>query len=190
MKKIVRVPAILSGVFICMALALADVPDEMIIGEAVMPPGIRFIFEGAIKDDVVPAGLHLAESATDIHIEARVFWDTEDGAEVPRGAVPGGFVPYLYITATVTNEETGVKTFVDLLPHLNLVDNFHYARNIPLPGKGDDLYTVRFDVGGASPKELALHKDWRDEHGDSLTGEQSFTYRNQDFAAIAAATRR
>ena len=34
-------------------------------------------FEGAVKDHVVPNGMHLKESQTNIHIEARVNWDTK-----------------------------------------------------------------------------------------------------------------
>ena len=167
-----------------------EAPEEMVIGEEVLPPGIKFVFEGAVKDDVHPPNLHLPEGATDVHIEARVFWDTDADAKLPAGAIPGGFVPYLTITATVTNESTGISTFVDLLPHINLVDNFHYARNIRLPGKRQELYTVVFEVSGPYANELALHRDWRDAYGERLTGAESFAYRGQDFSAIAAASRR
>ena len=45
-------------------------------------PGIVFIFEGAVKDHVMPNGMHLKEAQTNVHIEARVNWDTKD---VPDG---------------------------------------------------------------------------------------------------------
>ena len=115
--------------------------QELIIGEETITPGIVFIFEGAVKDHVMPEGMHLKENQTNIHIEARVNWDTTN---IPKGTPPGGFVAYLHITAKITNQNTGMSTFIDLLPHINLVDNYHYARNISLPGNEDDLYLFYF----------------------------------------------
>ena len=117
--------------------------QELIIGEEIVNPGIVFIFEGAVKDHVMPEGMHLKENQTNIHIEARVNWDTNN---IPEGTPPGGFVAYLHITAKVTNQNSGMSTFIDLLPHINLVDNYHYARNISLPGNADDLYLVEFNT--------------------------------------------
>ena len=106
--------------------------QELIIGEERVEPGIVFIFEGAVKDEVYPMSVNLLENQTSVHIEARVNWDTK---KIPEGTPGGGFIPYLKISSIVTNQSTGLKTFVDLLPHINLIDNFHYARNISLPGK-------------------------------------------------------
>ena len=103
--------------------------QELIIGEERIEPGIVVIFEGAIKDMIMPSSNNLNENLTDIHIEARVNWDVDN---VPKGTPKGGFVPYLHINALVTNQKTGLKTFIDLIPHINLSDNFHYARNILL----------------------------------------------------------
>lgn len=44
--------------------------------------------------------------------------------------------------------------FASLLPHINLIDNFHYARNVQLPGEASDPYTVYFYVN--PPDEFAL----------------------------------
>ena len=47
------------------ALALAGCAagaEELIIGRAQMQPGIRIVFEGAIKDEITPPDLHLAEA--------------------------------------------------------------------------------------------------------------------------------
>ena len=117
--------------------------QELIVGEERLEPGVVFIFEGAIKDIVYPESINLAEDETNIHIEARVNWDT---ANIPEGAIPDGFIPYLRISSTIHNENNGLKTFVDLTPHINLIDNYHYARNISLPGLINDLYTVKFNV--------------------------------------------
>ncbi len=161
--------------------------QELIIGEERVEPGIVFIFEGAVKDHVMPSGMHLKEAQTNIHIEARVNWDTKN---VPDGTPAGGFVAYLHITAKVTNEKTGMSTFIDLLPHINLVDNYHYARNISLPGNNDDLYLVEFNVLPPTNIELSLHKDWLDNYGNELMKNQYFKYENVDFKEIANSSRR
>ena len=54
--------------FLCFA-------EELVIGEERVEPGIVFIFEGAIKDHIMPMGMHLNEDQTHVHIEARVKWD-------------------------------------------------------------------------------------------------------------------
>ena len=150
-------------------------------------PGIVLIFEGAVKDVITPSNLHLQEKQTHVHIEARVNWDQKN---IPEGTVPGGFIPYLHITAQVINERTGISTFVDLAPHINLIDNFHYARNISLPGNIADLYKVIFKVSPPSLYQLAVHKDWSERYNDILFKEKEFTYRNVNFKEIAQASRR
>ena len=160
--------------------------QELVIGEVRVEPGIVFIFEGAIKDHVMPSSLHLKESQTNVHIEARVNWDINN---IPVGTPKGGFVPYLHITAKIVNEKTSLSTFIDLLPHINLVDNFHYARNITLPGKINDLYSVEFRVIPPTYIELALHNDWLKNYGEELFKENLFLYRNVDFEEIAKASR-
>tara|TARA_B100001057_G_scaffold167950_1_gene168689 strand:+ start:539 stop:1078 length:540 start_codon:yes stop_codon:yes gene_type:complete len=161
--------------------------QELIIGEETVHPGIVFIFEGAVKDHVIPEGMHLKENQTNIHIEARVNWDTDD---IPEGTPSGGFVAYLHITAKVTNQNSGMSTFIDLLPHLNLVDNYHYARNISLPGNADDLYQVEFNILPPTHIDLSLHKDWLDNYGNELMKNQYFKYSNVDFEEIANSSRR
>ena len=160
---------------------------ELIIGEQRVGPGIVFIFEGAIKDHVMPKSMHLAENETHVHIEARVNWDTNN---IPKGAVPGGFIPYLYINAKIVNEKTGISTFIDLLPHINLIDNFHYARNISLPGSINDLYSVTFNVMSPTKMDLSLHKDWLNNYGNSLMSDHSYTYKSVNFRNIARAKRK
>lgn len=158
---------------------------ELVIGEETVAPGIVFIFEGAVKDDITPASRHLPMDKTHVHLEARVNWAEQS---IPRGTPAGGFVPYLTITAQVTNRKTGAVLMTDLLPHINLIDNFHYARNIALPGAIDDRYEVVFHAAPAVG-ELSYHLDWREQHGGDLFGEASFRYPDVDFEAIAKATR-
>ena len=160
--------------------------QELVIGEERIEPGIVFIFEGGIKDHIMPSSLHLKENETNIHIEARVNWDINN---VPVGTPKGGFVPYLHITAKIVNEKKSLSTFIDLLPHINLVDNFHYARNISLPGEINDLYSVEFRVIPPTNIELALHNDWLKNHGEELFNESFFIYKNVDFEEIANASK-
>ncbi|TQV88239.1 iron transporter [Aliikangiella coralliicola] len=161
---------------------------EMIIGESYVKPGIDFIFEGAIKDHVMPLSQNLAEGKTDVHIEARVNWSAK--GEVPKGTPRGGFIPYLKINAEVINQRTKETTFVTLTPHINLIDNFHYARNMSLPGKQDDKYTVTFYVDPPEISDVSLHKDWVDGHQAYFMKKQKFTYQDLDFEKIAKASRR
>jgi len=159
---------------------------ELVIGEESVPPGIVFIFEGAVKDHIMPSTLHIDESETHVHIEARVNWAE---SKIPEGTPPGGFVPYLRITAKVVNQTTGISTFIDLLPHINLIDNFHYARNISLPGSISDPYSVTFTITPPPHTDLALHKDWVENYGKSLMKSHTFKYKDVDFEEIAKATR-
>lgn len=164
----------------------ADAP-ELIIGEERMEPGIMAIFEGAVKDHIMPEMMHLGEKETHVHLEARVNWDEQN---IPKGTPAGGFIPYLAITGKVTNEKTGQSIFIDLVPHINLVDNFHYARNMRLPGDIADPYTVTFTVVPPTLRDVALHKDWVDTYGKSIADEKQFTYTGISFEAIAKASRR
>jgi len=161
--------------------------QELVIGEERIKPGIIFIFEGAIKDIVYPKSINLAEEFTNVHIEARVNWDDTN---IPEGTPSGGFVPYLNINATITNASTGQKTFIDLTPHLNLIDNFHYARNISLPGKTDQLYDVIFNINPPEMLNLSFHKDWNDKYSNKLFEPISFEYNNVNFEEVANSTRR
>ena len=183
MSKVVR----LSCLTLFLLVAGSVNALELVIGEERVEPGIVFIFEGAIKDHVVPVSLHLAEGETNVHIEARVNWDNKN---IPEGTPADGFVPYLRITAKVTNEKTNLSTFIDLLPHINLIDNFHYARNMTLPGRIEDPYTVRFLITKPSPVDLALHRGWLERYGTELTADHAFEYKSVDFEMIAKASRR
>ena len=161
--------------------------QELVLGKERIEPGIIFIFEGAIKDVVYPESINLSESLTNVHIEARVNWDFDN---VPNGTPKGGFVPYLRINAIVKNRRTGVKTFIDLIPHINMVDNFHYARNLSLPGDIQDIYDVEFRINPPGEYELSFHKDWVDDFSKTLFNKKSFTYKKVSFFEIAKAKRR
>ena len=74
--------------------------------------------------------------------------------------------------------------------HINLIDNFHYARNIVLPGAINDNYSVKFNIIPPTNMDLALHKDWSLKYGESLINETSFSYNNVNFEEIAKANRK
>jgi uncharacterized protein involved in high-affinity Fe2+ transport len=162
----------------------ADLP-EMIISEEEISPGIALVFEAAIKDDVYPSAKFGSEKDSDIHIEVLANWNES----APSGAPLGGFVAYLDISVEITNQITSEMKSTKLLPHLNMSDNLHYALNIKLPGKREDIYMVKFIIEPPID-ELGLHLDWREEVGDYLSQNYSFEYQNLDFMEIANSARR
>ena len=70
-----------------------------------------------------------------------------------------------------------MKSFIDLTPHINLIDNFHYARNIYLPGSDEDLYSIEFSITPPQSAEIALHKDWKLIYGNKILKEYKFFLR-------------
>lgn len=158
--------------------------DELILGEKTISPGITLIFEGAIKDVITPQSQHLAKEKTDAHLEARVNWSEDPKVSVPNGTPRGGFVAYMHINAQVTNERTGKSILVTLLPHINLIDNLHYARNIALPGEKGDSYTVTFFIDPPEQFTLAFHQDWTKQYGLKLFEPHIFTFSGINFAHI------
>ena len=164
--------------------------DELILGREGVEPGIQMVFEGAIKDVVYPKDQHLEEDKTDVHLEALITWTTQTDRDVPEGAVRGGHIPYLNITAKVKNERTGEKTSVDLVPHINKGDNFHYARNLNLPGEKGDTYEVRFNVNPPQKYELSYHKGYNNTYGRPLFEAVDYTYQEVSFDSVVDKTRR
>ena len=77
----------------------------------------------------------------------------------------------------------------DRLPHINLIDNFHYARNISLPGPLNDLYSVDFNITPPTQIDLALHNDWVNMYSKELFKGKLFQYSDVDFEEIANARR-
>ena len=163
---------------------IANLP-EMIISKEEISPGITLVFEAAIKDDVYPSAKFGSEKDSDIHIEVLANWNES----APSGAPLGGFVAYLDISVEITNQITSEMKSTKLLPHLNMSDNLHYALNIKLPGKREDIYMVKFIIEPPIG-ELGLHLDWREEVGDYLSQNYFFEYPNLDFTEIANSTRR
>jgi len=157
---------------------------EMIFGEEQLDNGIKIIFEAAPKDQIFPENKFLKESKTDIHIEMLINWSKNS----PKGSPDGGFIPYLDVTAIIKNSN-GNHLKVKLTPHLNITDNFHYAQNVKLPGKIDDLYDVIVEIKPPQGRELGIHFDWKKKF-NSLIKEHQFTYKNLSFEAISLKSRR
>lgn len=182
-----RIRVVRSFSVICLLISSLIFSQELIIGEERLDQGIIIIFEGAIKDHIEPSNRHLGVLESNIHLEARVNWDVTN---TPNGTPPGGFVPYLHISAKITNNKTGQTNYVDLVPHINLVDNFHYARNTSLPGTNLDLYSVEFKIMPPTFIDLSYHKDWVNTYGAYLVKEAVFNYEKVNFFEIANATRK
>jgi len=165
-------------------LSINILTEEMIIGSETIDPGIKIVFEAAPKDTVFPEKFYLPESETDIHIEMLANWSEDNLVSVPSG----GFVAYLEVKAIIANEK-GAIIETDLTPHLNLVDNLHYAQNIKLPGGIEDFYDVTFIIKPPNSKSFGIHYDWNEKFG-GLIQESSFTYKNLNFEQIALKQRR
>lgn len=164
--------------------------QEAVLGEETIDPGIAVVFEGAIKDAITPSHQHLAESRTDVHLEARINWSTDSSVEVPDGTPRGGYIPGLHVYALIENEGSDQVRQVTLTPHLNLIDNFHYARNVALPDAGSDTYRITFHVHPPDEHELSFHRDWTELYGDRLFAPHTFEYEEVDFSEIVDQTRR
>jgi len=160
--------------------------EELIIGEEKISPGINIIFEGAIKDSVEPKEFYLKENDSDIHIEALVTWSS-DG---PIGSVEGGFIPYLKIQIKIINQSTKKEGVYNLIPHLNMSDNFHYANNLKLPGGKDDNYTIVFTISPPARGDVGFHYDWMQKVNNNLISKEIFIYKNQNFKRIVNLKRR
>ena len=121
MKIHKKIQEIFLGFSIYLLLSLSLFGQELVIGEERIEPGIVLIFEGAIKDMIMPESNNLSIDQTNVHIEARVNWDSNN---IPAGTPANGFVPFLKISSIITNQKTALKTFIDLTPHINLIDKF------------------------------------------------------------------
>ena len=85
------------------------------------------------------------------------------------GKQGGGFVPGLRISVSARNLRTGELRHVQLIPHLNKSDGFHYAQNASLPGNPSaDAYTITYSINPPSVEDLIMHLDVKREIGVKL----------------------
>tara|TARA_Y100000996_G_scaffold35740_1_gene25018 strand:- start:430 stop:1011 length:582 start_codon:yes stop_codon:yes gene_type:complete len=163
-----------------------EIQAEMIIGTGSIEPGVDLIFEGGVKDEIMPEEYYLSENETDVHIEVLANWSSD----APKGSPEGGHVAYLNVTAVLINETTGSSDTHKLTPHVNMSDNLHYAKNIKLPGKIDESYTVIFEILPPKNDQLGMHYDWRYTVDKELIVAERFEFNNLDFKEIAISKRR
>ena len=160
---------------------------EQIISEEQLSENITIIFEAAPKDSVFnELSPQLLEKETDIHIEALVNWNS--GTQI-EGQSARGFIPYVKITSEIINENSGQKIAIDLTPHINLSDGFHYAKNIKLPGLRTDRYKLNFTITPDN-EELTYHMDWKEKYPYPIFEKKIFEYSNLDFKETSEARRR
>ncbi len=161
--------------------------SELVLGKENIGNNISVIFEGAPKDNIYssPNNTQLPQFKTDVHIEALINWN--ENINIP-GQVPGSFIPYLIVSANIQNQKTKAQKTVSLVPHINLIDGFHYAKNIKLPGSTKDLYRITFTIEN-NPEQLSYHQDWKDAYSIPIFTKASFTYQDLDFLDMSKVTR-
>tara|TARA_Y100001970_G_scaffold5642_1_gene6345 strand:+ start:1049 stop:1597 length:549 start_codon:yes stop_codon:yes gene_type:complete len=159
---------------------------EMIIGEEKISPGIDITFEAAIKDEIKPKKYFLDQDATDVHLEVLINWNKD----APEGSPEGGFIPYLKVKAVITNLRNNIKEEFLLTPHINLVDNYHYASNIKLSGKISDNYNIEFFISPPGEGELGYHYDWVNRVNYPIIQPFSYLFKNLNFKKIINLKRR
>jgi uncharacterized protein involved in high-affinity Fe2+ transport len=92
-----------------------------------------------------------------LHLEAQIRY--AHGTPNIGARVAQEFVPFLRVTAFITNTTTAVTIAVPLLPHLGVAEGWHYASNVQFQGEPlNDVYaiTIRIDP----PTGLAKHSDF------------------------------
>jgi uncharacterized protein involved in high-affinity Fe2+ transport len=93
----------------------------------------------------------------DLHLEAQIRYAR--GAPNLGARVAQEFVPFLRVTAFITNTATAVTIAVPLLPHLGVAEGWHYASNVQFHGDPlTDIYTITIRID--PPTGLAKHSDF------------------------------
>tara|TARA_B100001057_G_C22597183_1_gene851330 strand:+ start:346 stop:906 length:561 start_codon:yes stop_codon:yes gene_type:complete len=160
---------------------------EQIIAHEQLGDNISITFEAAPKDTVFNDSVRqLSEKETDIHIEALVNWN--ENADI-EGQPAKGFIPYVNISSQIINENSGQKIIINLSPHINLSDGFHYAKNIKLPGLRTDKYKLIFTITPDN-KALTYHMDWKEKHPYPIFRKKVFEYSDLDFEETSKRIRR
>lgn len=102
--------------------------------------------------DMEPRGIDLPASQADIHLEADIH--ATKGNQNGFGA--GEWIPYLTITYTLTNTDTGKSKTGTLMPMV-AVDGAHYGSNVKVMGVGN--YKVDFNIEPPSKQGFGRHTD-------------------------------
>ena len=118
--------------------AVEQVPDftgELVLANDAPVSGgaMAVTLEIAPPDDILRAtpatgkALVTKEEA-DIHFEAQIRYT----AGILGGRNEGDFVPYLNVSLTLTNRDSGKTLTTTLVPHVGIAEGYHYARNLAL----------------------------------------------------------
>lgn len=174
---------VMSCIFgICIFLINANIhAGEVEIGEKEIMGGVEFIFEAAPADTINPSSMHLPADETEAHLEVKAIFESSNNF----ASAPGGFVPYLNVNVRINNRVTGESLHITLTPHLNLIDGFHYGRNVNLPGNPiSDSYDLTYFIDPPGEFVVQIHSDFRTEVGDSIIEKQVFTFENVNLADL------
>ena len=187
--KYVSAIALFAGVCVFSAAEKRSFAGEVEIGvEQLGTGGIELIFEVAPSDSITPAEQNLTSAEADVHFEVRANF-TENNS---FAAEEGGFVPYLNVNMLAVNKRTGESVKTILLPHLNQIDGFHYARNVDLPGDPASTrrfrraeYDLTFWINPPDIGVVSIHSDFGDQTDQNKIVEpQVFTFSDVNFADV------
>lgn len=125
-------------------------------GEPVIMNGMEIVAVYLEPIDMEPRGMGLPAARSDIHLEADIH--AVEGNQNGFGA--GEWMPYLTISYTLTNVDTGEKQEGTFMPMV-ASDGPHYGNNIKMMGVGN--YRVVYHI--EPPSKAGLHR-----HTDDNTG--------------------
>ncbi|MEE6075263.1 iron transporter [Avibacterium paragallinarum] len=153
MKKTFVAATLLAGILTApSALAFKEYP----IGEAVTMNGMEIAAVYLQPIDMEPRGMGLSAKDSDIHLEADIH--ATKGND--NGFGEGEWMPYLTISYTLVNTDTGEKQEGTFMPMV-AGDGPHYGTNIKMMGVGNYKVTYHIDP----PSKAGMHR-----HTDSETG--------------------
>jgi uncharacterized protein involved in high-affinity Fe2+ transport len=93
----------------------------------------------------------------DLHLEAQIRYARGTPNIGARAAQE--FVPFLRVTAFITDTTTAVTIAVRLLPHVGVAEGWHYASNVQFQGDPlNDVYSIAIRID--PPTGLAKHSDF------------------------------
>lgn len=125
---------------------------EYPIGEAVEMAGMEIAAVYLEPIDMEPRGIDMPASQADIHLEADIH--ATKGNKNGFGA--GEWIPYLTVTYTLTNTDTGEKITGNFMPMV-AGDGAHYGANIKMPGVGN--YELAYAIESPNKQGFGRHTD-------------------------------
>ncbi len=162
--------------------------QEIELGVTELNNGVELIFEAAHSDTIIPAVQNMPVSNADIHLEVRANLEASN----IFGAANGGFLPYLNVNVLIVNKRTGDSVQTILLPHINLIDGFHYARNVDLPGnpakRKRELYDLTFWVNPPDKGVVSISSDLNEALGSNEIVEKTeVKFTDVSFSSLVVA---